>query len=52
MNADRQIIPLLLHNCNFATVMDRTSDIQNIWYLTPAKGVMTHRLRTTDLDSL
>ena len=44
------MILLLLHNCNFTTVM---SCKVNIWHATPwkgplaPKGVVTHRLRTT-----
>jgi hypothetical protein len=29
---------LLLHNCNFVTVMSHIVDMQDIWYVTPAKG--------------
>jgi hypothetical protein len=39
------IILFLLHNCNFAIVMNNNI---NIWYAIP-KGAVTHRLRTTAL---
>ena len=49
---NHKIIPLLLHDCNFATLTNRnaniligrTSDIQS------PKGVETHRSRTPDLE--
>ena len=43
-----KIILLLLHNCNFATVMNH---YVNIWYVTPVKesGAATQRLRMTEL---
>ena len=55
-----KLFPLLLHNRNFATVMilNAIFDMQDSWYATPLEllfnpqGVMTHRLRTTDLWSL
>jgi hypothetical protein len=59
---NHKIISLLFHNCNFATV--RNYNV-NIWYAEyliynlcesvvcyTAKGVVTHRLRTSDLKGL
>jgi hypothetical protein len=44
---NHDIIWLLLHNCNFSTIMNHNI---NIWYvgyiIGNSKGVMTHRLRT------
>lgn len=59
MTPNLKIIPLLLYNSNFNTVIKSNTVI---WYTRypigdPFKGllslgVMTHRLRTTDLDAL
>ena len=38
-------ISLLLHNCHFATLMDRNI---NVWYVTPVR-ISTHRLKTMSL---
>ena len=47
-----KIISLLLHNCNFATVMNHNV---NFWYagnlyVTPMKGLLTYTLRTATID--
>jgi hypothetical protein len=47
VTANHKIILLLLHNCNFAMVMNH--DV-NIWYVTP-KGAATHRLRVSALEA-
>lgn len=53
---NHKIISLLLHNRNFATVMNPNVDVWCAAYLMcglckrvfwPAKGIVTHRLRTT-----
>lgn len=48
---NHKIISLLLYNCSYATAMSYNvnSDMQDIWYVTPPKGVTTHRSRTTTL---
>lgn len=44
---NHKVISLLLHNLNFATVMNHNVNISGNRF---AKGVMTHRMRTTGLN--
>lgn len=44
------LFPWLLHNWNFATVTNRNA--KYIWRMRFAKGVWTHRWRTTSLKAL
>ena len=60
LTLNHKIISLLLHGCNFATVMTSNVDILYAEYLTcdpcekviqASVGVTTHRLRNVALDS-
>ena len=52
VNPNHKIISLLLHNCNFATVVNHNVNILYAGYLicNSPKVVMVHRLRITVLD--